>query len=43
MLERGVLVRVFPGAGPLRGCLRITAGTPEENERCVAALAAAIA
>ncbi len=43
MLERDVLVRVFPGAGPLRDCLRITAGTPEENERCVAALAAAIA
>lgn len=43
MLERDVLVRVFPGDGPLRDCLRITAGTPEENERCVAALAAAIA
>jgi len=42
MLQRNVLVRVFPGKGPLQDCLRITAGTVEENETCVAALAAAV-
>jgi len=33
----GVLVRLFD-AGPLAGCLRITVGTPAENDRLLAAL-----
>jgi histidinol-phosphate/aromatic aminotransferase/cobyric acid decarboxylase-like protein len=33
----GVLVRLFD-AGPLAGCLRITVGTPAENELLLASL-----
>jgi histidinol-phosphate aminotransferase len=43
LLDRGVLVRNLSRPGPLRNCLRITAGTPEENDRCVHALREAIA
>jgi histidinol-phosphate aminotransferase len=43
LLERGVLVRNLSRPGPLRNCLRITAGTSEENERCLQALRAALA
>ncbi len=43
LVDRGVLVRDVSGPGPLRNCLRITAGTSEENARCLEALAVAIA
>ena len=42
LLARGVLVRNLSKPGPLLGCLRITAGTPEENERCLEALRALV-
>jgi histidinol-phosphate aminotransferase len=42
LLERRVLVRNLSRPGPLERCLRITAGTPEENEACLAALRAAL-
>lgn len=38
MCERGVLVRSFDRPGPLSGCLRVTIGSPEENQRFLAAL-----
>jgi histidinol-phosphate aminotransferase len=38
MLERGVLVRDFTHWPRLENCLRITVGTHEENDRCVATL-----
>jgi histidinol-phosphate aminotransferase len=41
--ERGVLVRLLSRPGPLENCLRITAGTPEENEACLRALRAVLA
>ena len=34
----GILVRHFPGSPALQECLRITVGTPSENERLLAAL-----
>ncbi len=41
---RGILVRTFHGSHPLLAhCLRLTVGTAEENDRLVAALAAAVA
>jgi histidinol-phosphate aminotransferase len=43
LLERGVLVRNLSRPGPLQNCLRVTAGTPEENQRCVDAMRAALA
>ncbi len=42
LLEQGVLVRNQSRPGPLERCLRITAGTPEENETCLRALRAAL-
>jgi histidinol-phosphate aminotransferase len=39
LLRQGVIVRPTAGFG-LPQCVRITAGTPEENERCVKAIAA---
>lgn len=39
LADRGVLVRNFDKPGPLEGCLRITVGTPDENELLLAALA----
>jgi histidinol-phosphate aminotransferase len=39
LAERGVLVRCFD-QGPLRGCLRVTIGTPEENAWLLDALRA---
>jgi len=39
---RGVLVRNFDQPGPLAGCLRITIGTPAENDRLLEALAAVL-
>ncbi len=39
--RRGVLVKSFGGnAGPLADCLRVTVGTPQENDRFLDALAA---
>jgi histidinol-phosphate aminotransferase len=40
LLAKGVLVRNLSKPGPLENCLRITAGTPEENQRCLEALRA---
>ena len=43
LCKDGVLVRTFEGAKePLGSCLRVTIGTPEENDRFLSALAAAI-
>jgi histidinol-phosphate aminotransferase len=41
LLQRGVLVRLFD-AGALAGCLRITVGTPAENDALLSALAACL-
>ncbi len=40
LMERGILVRTFdaPGAGPLAGCLRVTVGTPAEDDLLLSAL-----
>src|SRR5262249_7671804 len=38
LAARGVLVRNFDRPGPLAGCLRITVGTPEENDLLLSAL-----
>ncbi|MBI2081396.1 MAG: histidinol-phosphate transaminase [candidate division NC10 bacterium] len=38
LLDRGILVRDFDDARYLRDCLRITVGTPEENDALLAAL-----
>lgn len=38
LLERGVLVRNFSRAPYLANCLRVTVGTPEENDAFLAAL-----
>ena len=44
LLERGILVRNFHGSHPLlEHCLRLTVGTPGENDRLVEALVAAVA
>lgn len=43
LLGRGVVVRNLSRPGPLQNCLRVTAGTPEENQRCVEAMRAALA
>lgn len=42
LLAKGVLVRNLSKPGALVNCLRITAGTPEENERCLEALRALV-
>lgn len=39
LADRGVVVRTFGDAGPLAGCLRITVGTPAENQLALRALA----
>lgn len=41
LVEEGVLVRAF-GGGLLAGCVRITVGTPEENDLLLATLPAAL-
>jgi len=33
LCDRGVLIRKFGSVGPLADCLRVTLGTPEENQR----------
>jgi histidinol-phosphate aminotransferase len=42
LLAHGVLVRDFSGAPRLEGCLRVTVGTPEENEAFLEALDSAL-
>jgi histidinol-phosphate aminotransferase len=42
LFERGVLVRNLSRPGPLENCLRITAGTREENDACLRALRGAV-
>jgi histidinol-phosphate aminotransferase len=43
MCRSGVLVRLLDRPGPLAGCLRVTIGSSEENDRFLAALADALA
>ena len=43
LLAAGVLVRDVSSRPGLEGCLRVTVGTPEENERFLEALAGALA
>ena len=43
LAERGVLVRRLDRPGQLAGCLRVTPGTPEENDLFLAELPAALA
>lgn len=43
LLDRGVLVRDFSRAPRLAGCVRVTVGTPEENDAFLAAFADALA
>ena len=42
LCRRGVLVRCLDRPGPLSGCLRVTIGTPAENEAFLAALGEAL-
>lgn len=42
LLEQGVLVRDVSGGAGLTGCLRVTIGTPEENDRFLDAVAVAL-
>jgi histidinol-phosphate aminotransferase len=42
LLAQGVVIRNVSRAGLLDRCLRISVGTPEENQRCIAALRAAL-
>ena len=41
-MQRGVLVRDFSRLPRLEGCLRITVGTPDENDAVLAALREAL-
>ena len=43
LAARGIMVRNFDRPGPLAGCLRITPGTPAENDLLLAELPAALA
>jgi histidinol-phosphate aminotransferase len=38
LIERGVLIRNFNSPGRLKNCLRVTIGTPEENDAFLTAL-----
>ena len=42
LVDRGVLVRDFSGWPRLAGCLRVTVGTPEENDAFLTALREAV-
>jgi len=42
LADRRVLVRCFDRPGPLAGCLRLTVGTPEENDWLFDALKACL-
>jgi histidinol-phosphate aminotransferase len=39
--QRGILVKNLDTPGPLKGCLRVTIGTPDQNDRLLASLEAA--
>jgi histidinol-phosphate aminotransferase len=41
LCDQGVLIRCFGSEGPLADCLRVTIGSPEENQRFLAALRSA--
>jgi histidinol-phosphate aminotransferase len=43
LLEQGVLVRDFSGRPRLEGCVRITIGTPPENDALLEAVASVVA
>ena len=43
LLDRGVLIRDFSSRPRLEGCLRVTVGTPQENDRFLAALKESLA
>ncbi len=43
LLDRGVLVRDFSSTPRLRGCLRVSVGTPEEDDAFLAALRESLA
>lgn len=43
LLDRGVLVRDFSDTAACEGCLRVSIGTPEEDERFLEALCACLA
>jgi len=43
LIDRGVLIRNLDGPGALAGCLRVTVGTPSENQRFLEALGATLA
>jgi histidinol-phosphate aminotransferase len=38
LIERGILIRNFNSPGRLKNCLRVTIGTPEENDAFLTAL-----
>jgi len=38
LIERGVLIRNFDSPGPLSGCLRVTIGSPAENDLFLSAV-----
>jgi histidinol-phosphate aminotransferase len=38
LCARGILVRNLHAPGPLEGCLRVTVGTPDENQLFLEAL-----
>lgn len=43
LLDRGVLIRDFSSRPRLEGCLRVTVGTPQENDRFLEALKESLA
>jgi histidinol-phosphate aminotransferase len=43
LAAKGIMVRNFDRPGPLAGCLRITPGTPAENDLLLAELPAVLA
>ena len=43
LYEHGVLVRDFSATPLLEGCLRVTMGTPEQNDRFISLLRAFVA
>jgi len=42
LVNRGVMIKNFPSAGPLRDCMRVTVGTEEENRYFLEALRDAV-
>jgi histidinol-phosphate/aromatic aminotransferase/cobyric acid decarboxylase-like protein len=37
-MDRGILIKNFNGPGAMRGCMRVTVGTREENQEFLQAL-----